>query len=194
MQKEHNDIALSVCARMESCRLPRWEDLPDFGLYMDQLLALVNRYLGDAPGKGDKPPTAAMVNNYVKMKVMPAPVKKKYSRTHIAHLIMICAMKSIIPISYIQGLLQEGIVAGDDVFYNEFCEFYEQSHRYAADKAREAMNASGEGGVLSRIAFGSALRAQAERALAEEAVYALLDEEKDRQKKAKEKPREMDLD
>jgi len=193
MQQEKCDIALAVCARMENCRLPRWEELPDFGLYMDQLLALVNRYLGDAPGKGDKQPTAAMVNNYVKMKVMPAPVKKKYSRTHIAHLIMICAMKSIIPISYIQGLLQEGIVAGDDVFYNEFCEFYEQSHRYAAKKAREAMKPQAEGNPLSRISFTSALRAQAERVLAEETVCALLDVEKDRQKKAKETPSDADL-
>ena len=54
--------------------LPKWEELPDIDLYMDQVIALMNRYLDNRTK--DKMITPSMVNNYVKMKVMPAPVKK----------------------------------------------------------------------------------------------------------------------
>ena len=49
-------------------RLPAWEELPDLALYMDQVLSLTARYL---PGGEGKALTSAMVNNYVKQKVLP---------------------------------------------------------------------------------------------------------------------------
>jgi DNA-binding transcriptional MerR regulator len=45
------------------------------------------------------------VNNYVKLGIMPAPVKKKYSREHIAYLIIICSLKQALPISDIKKLI-----------------------------------------------------------------------------------------
>lgn len=91
-----------LCAR----RLPRWEELPDFDLYMDQVLALAGRYLGSGPETGEKALTASMVNNYVKMGVMPPPVKKRYGRMHIAHLLAICVLKSVLSISEIRELIR----------------------------------------------------------------------------------------
>ena len=67
----------AVCERLAGQRLPRWEELPDLELYMDQVLSLMDRYLGDCPGFDRKGLTASMVNNYVKLGVMPPPVKKK---------------------------------------------------------------------------------------------------------------------
>ena len=67
--------------------LPKWEELPDIELYMDQVIALTNRYLGNRTK--EKMLTSSMVNNYVKMKVMRAPVKKKYTRVHLIYLIVI---------------------------------------------------------------------------------------------------------
>ena len=57
--------------------LPAWEELPDIELYMDQVVALTNRYLGNVTK--EKQLTASMVNNYVKMTALPEPVKKKYA-------------------------------------------------------------------------------------------------------------------
>ncbi len=66
-----------------------------------------------------------MVNNYVKMGVMPAPVKKKYSRIHIAHLIVICVMKSALSISAICRVIENELLADSvEKFYNRFCELY----------------------------------------------------------------------
>ena len=40
--------------------LPAWEELPDIELYMDQVVALTNRYLGNVTK--EKQLTASMVN------------------------------------------------------------------------------------------------------------------------------------
>ena len=41
------------------------------------------------------------------MKVMPPPVKKRYSRVHLAYLVMICTLKQSLSISCIQRMLPE---------------------------------------------------------------------------------------
>ncbi len=63
--------------------LPRWEELPDIDLYMDQVMTLMDRYLDLLLGRShEKIITPAMVNNYVKLNLIPAPHKKQYNRVH----------------------------------------------------------------------------------------------------------------
>ena len=91
-------------SRRES-QLPTWESLPQLGLYMDQVILLLRQYLGPlSRGEEDKPITASIINNYVRLKVMPPPVKKKYSRVHLASLIIICILKQSLSISDIQKM------------------------------------------------------------------------------------------
>ena len=88
--------------------LPNWESIPDFGLYMDQVMALLQSYLGFIPALTDSKEgfvTASTINNYVRLKIMPAPDKRKYYRIHIAYLIMILTLKLSLSISEIQALL-----------------------------------------------------------------------------------------
>lgn len=93
-------------AYMESFRLPRWEELPDMELYMDQVVSLVNRYLDLIPHDTKDPVlTGSAVNNYVRLKVMPAPVRKRYSRRHLACVIMICTLKQSLSLAEIQKIL-----------------------------------------------------------------------------------------
>ena len=65
-------------------RLPRWEELPDFDIYMDQVITLIERYLNILDDGKQQLITSAMVNNYVKLKLIPKPNKKKYNKEHIA--------------------------------------------------------------------------------------------------------------
>ena len=37
-----------------------------------------------------------MINNYVKLGMMSRPVKKRYSRAHLASLVMVCVLKQTI--------------------------------------------------------------------------------------------------
>lgn len=91
---------------MEQFDLPEWDALPQLELYMDQVIILLKQYLAPLHrGEEDKTITASIINNYVRMKVMPPPVKKKYSRIHIACLIVICALKQSLSISCIQRIL-----------------------------------------------------------------------------------------
>ena len=46
-----------------SFHLPRWEELPDIDLYMDQVITLIEKYVTVLPKGGDKIITPAMVNN-----------------------------------------------------------------------------------------------------------------------------------
>ena len=92
---------------IENYHLPTWNELPSLELYMDQVIILLTQYLGFIPmGDNDeKLITASIINNYVRMKVIPPPVKKKYSRIHIAFLIMICVLKQSLNIAEVQKII-----------------------------------------------------------------------------------------
>jgi Domain of unknown function (DUF1836). len=62
---------------IETATLPRWKELPDIELYMDQVISLVGKYLTPILPKQEQALlTKSMVNNYVKLELIPAPVKK----------------------------------------------------------------------------------------------------------------------
>ena len=92
---------------LNNYKLPAWKELPDIGLYMDQVIALLGQYLDFIPMEDskDKPVTPTTINNYVRLKVMPAPEKRKYYRVHIDFLIMIFTLKQGISINGLQQLL-----------------------------------------------------------------------------------------
>ncbi len=87
--------------------LPAWDELPPLELYMDQVIALLTDYFSFLPPEEgpDTVVTAAAINNYVRKKVMPPPSKKRYSRVHLAYLVMICSLKQCVSISYIQRMI-----------------------------------------------------------------------------------------
>ena len=146
-----------LCARIGAHRLPAWQELPELELYMDQVLSLIARYLGGYPGFDKRGLTAAMVNNYVKQGVLPAPKKKRYSRAHLAQLLIICLLKTSLPISDIRSLTE-----GEDTegFYQRFAALFAEVNRETA----ELCLAAEEDPAAS--ACRAALRAQAEQALA----------------------------
>ena len=114
--------------------LPKWEDLPDIPLYMDQVIGLMERYLDiggkvaeNALEKDAKILTSSMVNNYVKMGIMPAPVKKKYDKEHLAYLLMICILKQSLSISVIGVFIQTQVDSmGVEAFYKLFIKYYKE--------------------------------------------------------------------
>lgn len=117
--------------RMRAFTLPDWESLPELELYMDQVVLLLSRYLSFPPlGESgeDKVITASIVNNYVRMKVMPPPVKKKYGRVHIAYLLMICTLKQSLSIASIQRLLPMGLPEAEvERIYTRFVRLFREA-------------------------------------------------------------------
>ena len=88
--------------RLERERPVEWEAFPDIGLYMDQLISYMPRQLIHY-GEGESL-TSAMVNNYIKDGAMPRAEGKRYSRTHLAYLTALCALKQVLSVKY-AGLL-----------------------------------------------------------------------------------------
>ena len=87
--------------------LPTWDELPSIGLYMDQVIVLLTQYLSFLPQSesDDKIITSSIINNYVRMKIIPPPEKKKYTKVHLAYLLMICTLKQSLNIAYVQKMI-----------------------------------------------------------------------------------------
>lgn len=88
--------------QIQSIKIPQWEELPQFDLYMDQVVSFINQML--KPLDFDEL-TPAMINNYVKSGLIKAPQKKKYRQAQVARLILIAILKSVFSINEIaQGI------------------------------------------------------------------------------------------
>lgn len=146
--------------------MPLWEELPALELYMDQVVALLNSYLGFLPREVgmDAAVTAAAVNNYVRKKIMPPPVKKRYSRIHLAYLLMICCLKQSVGISHICRIMPLTLTEAQvQAVYDRFAVqhraatllFVEQVNRRAGLLLPE--NASAADGVNDLIVVFSAV-------------------------------------
>ena len=122
-------------------RLPAWEEIPDFGLYMEQVITLLKQYLNYYPPdvKGEQTITAAAINNYVRNRVMPGPRKKKYYRIHIACLVMIFSLKQGLSIAMIQKLIPgEATEEQAREVYTAFAARHRQAARYFTEQVRAA--------------------------------------------------------
>lgn len=118
---------------VENFHLPRWRELPDLNLYMDQVLTYINDTLGVIKTEDDDRGnllTAAMINNYVKHNLIPKPKKKRYQREHIACLFAYVLLKPVLSLSSIQSgiCLQVDVCRGNlQVAYDLFCRQFERS-------------------------------------------------------------------
>lgn len=100
---------------------PKWEDIPNIDLYLDQVLLYVNQVCAPISPDKDKGLTASMVNNYVKHGYLTKPDKKKYQRKQIARLIAITTLKSVFSIQEIaQTLNTLQTQASSDQLYDAF--------------------------------------------------------------------------
>lgn len=91
---------------MQEHRLPSWQELEGLELYMEQVVPLVSGFVNLRPHEPELEPvlTPSAINNYVRLRIMPPPVKKRYGARHIAHLIVICCLKKSMSLSAIQHI------------------------------------------------------------------------------------------
>ena len=103
---------------------PKWEEIPNIDLYLDQVLLYVNQVCAPISPDKEKGLTASMVNNYVKHGYLTKPDKKKYQRKQIARLIAITTLKSVFSIQEIaQTLNTLQTQASSDQLYNAFVDY-----------------------------------------------------------------------
>jgi Domain of unknown function (DUF1836). len=113
---------------MDTYQLPRWSELPAIELYMDQVVEFVNECLAPLFPNNKKIITSTMINNYVKLKMIESPVKKRYARGHIASIIAITILKQIFPIIEItKGIAIHKKKYGSEKAFDLFCSEQEQA-------------------------------------------------------------------
>ena len=107
---------------------PRWEELPDFDIYVDQIVNIIEGKLMVLQFKEDeKILTKSMVNNYVKQGIVDPPIKKRYSRVHIAYLLVVCILKKVYSLDEITKMIALQIHKYPiDSSYNYFLDEFEQ--------------------------------------------------------------------
>ena len=108
---------------------PRWNELPTLDLYMDQVIALIDTTLGAFFSEiGAASLTKNMVNNYVKAKIVDAPVNKKYPKLSVAMIIVVYILKNCYATDEIGKLIKLGIsLEATEITYNRFCEAIENA-------------------------------------------------------------------
>lgn len=154
--------------------LPRWHELPELELYMDQVITLVERYLSPIILKEKHPLlTSSMVNNYVKLGLIPAPNKKRYNKKHLAFLIAITLLKQVLTIAEIkQGILYQGSVNGIREAYNLFCDEQEAALSVVSSQAqgREPVAAFNQTISIELMAVKAATLSLAMKLLSEKTI------------------------
>ena len=111
-----------ILAPISRFRPVSWEQIPDLGLYMDQVVTFITRVyepLYGADIHGYLSPS--MINNYVKSRLIPRPTGKKYSREQIALLTMIVVLKQTCSMEDIRKLLTCGAMRSAEGLYDAFC-------------------------------------------------------------------------
>ena len=181
---------------LKEFRLPQWDELPDMDLYMDQVVMLLQRYLNFLPEDehGNAAITASIINNYVRLKIMPPPVKKKYTRVHMAYLIMVCSLKQSVNIPYIQKMLPLGLPEGEvrriyEAYvrtHHDVCLAFIQLVRSGADVVLHSPDAQSED--VERVVYSAAIVSGFSKLLTEKMVH-LEGETVDSQQESKEKKR-----
>ena len=115
-------------ACIEKFRLPRYREIPDVGLYLDQTVKYVNRYLAPL---GCLEITSSMVSNYVKKGYISNPVRKQYDADQIAYLFFITVAKSVLTMENIARLFDmQRSTYTSEVAYDFFCMELENMLQY----------------------------------------------------------------
>ena len=120
--------------RLRTQRPVDWEQLPDFALYMDQVLSYMDRQFIRFD-EGDTL-TAAMVNNYTKSGLVPRAEGKKYNREHLAYLTAICILKRVMSTRDMDMLIHEELQGSHSVEsgYNAFCASLDKALNITVDE------------------------------------------------------------
>lgn len=142
-------------------RLPRYREIPNVGLYLEQCAKYVNMHLTPL---GFPELTTSMISNYVKQKIISGPQKKQYGAEHIACLVVLAIMKSVLSIEDARLILddkrsQYDIASGYDVFCDIFEAQLKETFRPTAAKAPAMRKKEGSAfpstGIVHNVVFAA---------------------------------------
>ncbi len=115
-------------AALGDFRLPRFNEIPNVGLYLEQASKYISEYLAPL---GEYALTPSMISNYVKKGLIDSPVKKQYSREQVAYLFFIAVAKSVLSLDALTGFIQlQKRTYPLYKAYDYFCDEFESTLRF----------------------------------------------------------------
>lgn len=130
---ENQDFAASLSEfekKLQNYHIPRYRELPDIDLYMDQVISYVNKYLNIFSKTQENVITPSMINNYVKHGILPPPVGKKYGRMHLAYICVIFFLKQVLKMDEIRNIIRHQIKCSNEFkAYTYFCQELEDAFK-----------------------------------------------------------------
>ena len=163
--------------KLEGARPAPWEQIPDIGLYKDQLTEYLKRQHIGFVLEEEEPLTSAMINNYIKAGVLPRANGKRYGRDHVAYLTAVSLLKQVLSVQETGKLLGAQTEGGDvREFYGRYCDELDS----ALGAACEKLGGSGSGpdggrdkDKLSELALRLAVESYADKLLCREILGML---------------------
>ena len=155
MENDVKEFLTQLQQKLKSIDYIKTEDIPNIGLYMDQVTTFMDEQLEACKRyDNDKILTKTMINNYAKNNLLPAPDKKKYSKEHVLTLIFIYYFKNLLSINDIQSILNpltEHYFGKKDGFNME--KVYNEVFRLEEEESQKILKDLGKKYALSHETF-----------------------------------------
>ena len=163
-----------VSQTVKDFRFPRYNEIPDVGLYLEQATKYVCGYLAPL---GEYTLTPSMISNYVKKGLIANPVRKQYGREHIAYLFFIAIAKSVLSLDALTGFIkvQQNSYTLPKA-YDYFCEQFEELLRFTFE-LQDNMEMVGEDNTDEKRLLFTCIVAAVQKVYLEKCLEAIAREE-----------------
>ena len=159
---------------LQNFRLPRYAEIPNVGLYLEQATKYVCEYLAPL---GEYSLTPSMISNYVKKGLIANPVKKQYGREQIAYLFFIAVAKSVLSLDALTGFirLQQQTYSLPKA-YDYFCEEFENLLQFTFE-LKDTIESVGDDSTDEKRLLFTCLVAAVQKVYLEKCLEAIAKEE-----------------
>lgn len=163
-----------IAEAVKEFRLPRYNEIPNVGLYLEQATKYICGYLDPL---GEFSLTSSMISNYVKKGLIANPVKKQYGREQMAYLFFIAVAKSVLSLDALTRFihLQQQTYALPKA-YDYFCDEFENLLQFTFE-VKDTMDVVGEDNTDERRLLYTCIVAAVQKIYLEKCLEAIANEE-----------------
>jgi len=127
---------------LEDYKLPKYTELPQIPLYMEQVVSYICDTLDPLFKDSNNSLTQFMINNYVKAKIIDAPSHKKYNNNHIGYLISISLLKNVVSLRNMAALIEmdKSYTSDKEKLYDRFKDINDEILKNQAHKIKSRID------------------------------------------------------
>ena len=163
-----------IADSLRTFRLPRYEEIPDVGLFLEQTAKYISESLTPLD---DCSLTPSMISNYVKKDLVANAVKKRYYRDQIAYLLFIALTKNVLSLDgLINFMALQKRTYSLQKANDYFCEQFETTLFFTAE-ITDTMNIVGEDTTDEKRLLFSCIVAVTQKIYLERCLKAISQEE-----------------